>query len=134
MSKALSAKSTGVLTYGSVDLCLYNLYKAGSTIRIHRNLYLEIVDRVEKADGIIVLGLMPNEIPQRRPVCLSVLFTHYYRKPHFDAVDHAETVLRLSQPTESIRRTTERVFMIDLVTRSVASSLAMTPSVRYLTE
>jgi hypothetical protein len=133
MSKTLSTKSSGVLTYGTVDLCLYNLYKAGSTIRIHNNLFLEVVDRVEKADGIIVLGLVPNEIAKRRPICLSVLFTHYYRKQHFDVVDHAETVLRLTQPSEAIRHATERVFTIDLVTRSVAASLAMNPSVRYLT-
>lgn len=133
MSKTLSTTSSGVLTYGAVDLCLYSLYQPGSTIRIHRHLFLEVVDRVEKADGIVVLGMMPNEVAKRRPICLSVLFTHYYRKPYFDVVDHAETVLRLTQPSESIRRATERVFMIDLVTRSVASSLAMTPSVRYLT-
>jgi hypothetical protein len=93
---------------------------------------MEVVDTVEKADGIIVLGLMPNEVAKRRPICLSVLFTHYYRKPYFDAVDHAETVLRLTKPSESTRLATERVFAIDLVTRSVAASLAMTPSVRYL--
>lgn len=133
MTKMLGTKSTGVLTYGAVDLCLYNLYKAGSTIRVHHHLFMEVVDSVEKADGIIVLGLMPNDVVKRRPICLSVLFTHYYRNPQFDAVDHAETVLRLTKPSEAIRRATERVFMIDLVTRSVASSLAMSPSVRYLT-
>jgi hypothetical protein len=131
MSKTLSTRSTGVLTYGSVDLCLYNLYDAGSTLCIHRNLYMEVVDTVEKADGIIVLGLMPNEVAKRRPICLGVLFTHYYRKSQFEAVDHAETVLRLSRPTESTRLATERAFMIDLVTRSVTASLAMSPSVRY---
>lgn len=92
---------------------------------------MEVVDTVEKADGIIVLGMMPNEVAKRRPICLGVLFTHYYRQLLFDAVDHAETVLRLTKPTEATRLATERVFTLDLVSRSVTASLAMNPSVRY---
>jgi hypothetical protein len=132
MNETVRQKSTGVLTYGSVELCLYQEYRIGEALRIHRNLFLEIVDRVEKADGIIVLGKIPSEDKTRRPTCICVLFTHYVRRPYLDLVDHAATVTHLTNPSESVRRATERAFLMDLTTRSVAASLAYTPSVRYL--
>jgi hypothetical protein len=132
MNEMVGQRSTGVLTYGSVELCLYQQYQIGEAIRIHGNLFMEIVDRVEKADGIIVLGSIPNEDKTRRPSCICVLFTHYVRRPFLDVVDHAATVQHLTRPTDLIRRATERAFMLDLTTRSVTASLAYTPSVRYL--
>jgi hypothetical protein len=131
MNQKVVHRSGGFLTYGSVELCLYQSYHAGEAIRIHRNLFLEVVDRVEKADGIVVLGLLPRE-GHKRPACQCVLFTHYYKQEHVDMVDHAVTVARLTFPTEATRLATERAFMMDLVSRSVTASLAYSPSVRYL--
>ena len=134
MNENVSTLTGAILTYGSVELCLYQGYKAGETLRIHQNLYMEVVDRVEKADGIVVLGLLPNEgkgVPSR-PSCQCVLFTHYYKHPIKDTVDHFTTVARLTFPTETVRRATEQTFIMDLVKRSVIASLAYSPSVRYL--
>jgi hypothetical protein len=130
MDLSISARK-GVLSYGSVDLCLYQGYPAGDTVRVHRNLYMEVVDRVEKADGIVVLGLQPVE-GQTRPTCHCVLFTHYFKHVYSDRVDHMTTVLRLTQPSESIRLATEKAFHLDLIRRSITASFAYNPSVRYL--
>lgn len=135
MSDTISNRGTGILTYGSVELCLYKQYRNGEILQVRDNLYLEVVDLVEKADGVIVLGMVPNherERSSKRPACLCVLFTHYYRNQFIDAVDHAATVNKLTLPTETIRLATERAFLTDLVKRSVTASLAYNPSVRYL--
>ncbi len=92
---------------------------------------MEVVDSVEKADGIVVLGLLPRE-DQVRPSCQCVLFTHYYKHAFTDQVNHLETVAKLTFPSESVRLATERAFLMDLVRRSVTASLAYSPSVRYL--
>lgn len=120
----------GMLTYGSVELCLNREYTPGDVIKVDDRLYIEIVDRVEKADGIITLALVPRK--DQRPSCLCVLFTHYMRKKDADMVDHVATVTHLSLPTETVRKMTERAFQRDLVTRSVSASLAYHPTVRYL--
>lgn len=122
---------TGVLTYGSVELCLSAYYSAGETIHVGGQLYLQVVDGVEKADGIVILGLVERSY-QQRPACLAVLFTHYLRHPIVDRVDHAATIIHLSDPTERLRRESEHAFQMDMIKRSVASSLAYTPQLRYL--
>lgn len=122
---------TGILNYGSVELCLENAYQNGTEIEVSRRLHIKVVDRVEKADGIIVLATVPLE-RRRRPGCICVLFTHYMRHPILDIVDHAVTVTHLSLPSEKIRLMTERAFCRDLVHRSITSSFTYNPKVRYL--
>lgn len=122
---------TGILTYGSVELHLFDTYVPGEAIQIAHRTYLEVVDRVEKADGIIILATHPRPGHQR-PGCTCVLFTHYQRHAFLDVVDHAATVTHLSLPTERLRQLTEMAFMRDLIRRSIAASFAYTPQVRYL--
>ena len=124
-------RTGGILTYGSVELCLYRTYHTGEALRIHRNFFMEVVDRVEKADGIVVLGLLPRD-NSTKPTCQCVLFTHYCKHVCKDAVDHAQTVIHLTSPSEAMRLATERAFLMDLVRRSVTASLIYSPSVRYL--
>lgn len=124
-------RPAGVLTYGAVELHLFDSYAPGEIILIAPHTYLEVVDRVEKADGIVILATHPRP-GQRWPGCTCVLFTHYQRHAFLDIVDHAATVTHLSLPTEHLRRATEIAFTRDLIRRSIAASFAYTPQVRYL--
>lgn len=120
-----------ILTYGSVELCLYPSYHAGETIHIHSSLCADVVDRVEKADGIVILAMIPRE-GIVRPSCQCILFTHYYRRRYQDTVDHLRTCMELRTPTEALRRLTEQAFHHDMTVRSISASLTYVPKVRYL--
>lgn len=127
----IDTHAANILTYGSVELHLLDAYTPGDAIKVANRTYLEVVDRVEKADGIILLATHPRP-GHARPGCTCVLFTHYLRHAFLDVVDHAATVTHLTLPTDSLRRLTEIAFMRDLIRRSVTASLIYTPQVRYL--
>jgi len=120
-----------VLTYGSVELRLCPLYHPGDLIRVSTLLRVEVVDRAEHADGIVILSTHPRP-DHVRPSVMAVLFTHYIRHMALNHVDHASTQRTLKHPSESLRRLTEAAFHHDLTQRSVIASFAFTPTVRYL--
>lgn len=121
----------GVLTYGSVELCLSELYPTGDTLVLDQRIRLQIVDCVEKADGIVILGLVPRD-GEQRPSCLCLLYTHYYCQPDKDLVDHVTTLLYLSDPAESLRLLTELVVTNDLARRCPTAALIYSPKVQFL--
>jgi hypothetical protein len=121
-----------VLTYGSVELRLCPLYHPGDLLRVSSLLRVEIVTRVEHADGVVIFAKLPRE-GGLRPSVYGVLFTHYIRhRAVIDDVDHNSTLHVLQHPSERLRFLTEQAFHVDLVQRSVAASLTYTPKVAYL--
>lgn len=128
----LPASKERILQYGSVELCLYPLYNPGEIIPVAKNFYISIVNRAETADGIITLGSVPSEIPDRRPTTVCVLFTHFYRKPMQDTIDHARTAFLLKKPNRLIREATRCAFCQTLAMRSFIALVSCAPVVAYL--
>lgn len=120
-----------ILTYGAVELRLCPLYQPGDLLRVSSLMRLEVVDRAEYADGIVILSKIPRR-DQARPSVMAVLFTHYIRHAALDNVDHVSTLRSLRHPSEYLQHLTEAAFLHDLVQRSVTASLAFKPQVRYL--
>lgn len=119
-----------ILTYGSVELRLCHLYAPGDIVSASALLRLEVVDRVEYADGIVVLSTTPR--PQEvHPSVLGILFTHYIRHALLNHIDHRATHQALRHPSALLRRMTEAAFHQDITKRSLAASFAFQPSVRY---
>lgn len=123
--------TNGIRTYGSVELNLFPAYGLGDVIQVAGRIYMQVVDRVEDADGIVVLATTARE-GHARPACTCVLFTHYKRHAFMDVVDHAATVTHLALPTDTMRMMTEIAFTRDLTRRSLAAALTYHPRVRYL--
>lgn len=128
----IPASKERILQYGTVELCLYPLYTPGEIIPIAKNFYISIVNRAEAADGIIILGSVPSEIPNRRPTTICVLFTHFYRKSMQDTIDHARTNFMLKRPTSYIREATRHAFCQTLAMRSFIALVSCAPIVAYL--
>lgn len=131
---SLPLPSPIVRQYGLVELLLSDLYPPGDVVAVDARLRLRVVDEVEGADGVVVLGFSPRE-GFRYPACHCVLFTHYYHNPYGDSVDRFTTHYKLSGkhgPSEVIRRRTEYAFCTDLASRSLVASLTYNPTIRYL--
>lgn len=120
-----------ILTYGSVELHLCPLYAPGDLLRVSTLLRIEVVNRVEHADGIVILSTVPRP-DHPRPAVTGVLFTHYIRHAALNHIDLVSTRRELTHPREALRQLTERAFLFDLTQRSVTASLAFVPQVRYL--
>ena len=128
---ALHVDGDSILTYGSVELCLNQDYEIGEVLPIDFRLRMQFVNRVEQADGIVILGLVAKEhLP--RPACLCLLFSHYVRRFGCEGVDHLATLSDLREPTELIRLRTEQAIRQDLYQRSPLAVLAYQPRVQYL--
>lgn len=118
--------------HGSVAILLSDLFDYGETFALTSRVKIEVVDSMERADGIAILGTVQDDAePIQRPVTMCVLFSHYATRCDVDDVDFQLTKDLLDKPDHRIALLCEAVILERLMEHSPIAALAFTPKVRY---